>query len=77
MRADWVDPRTPCTTSAFSIQWPGRRKSFTDSERDPLQAELFADPPKIANGRLRLKEAPGLGLALSDAALKKYGERIV
>jgi L-alanine-DL-glutamate epimerase-like enolase superfamily enzyme len=43
----------------------------------PVAAELFADPPKIANGRLRLKEAPGLGLALSDAALKKYGERIV
>lgn len=52
-------------------------ESFTDPERDPLQAELFADPPKIANGWLKLKEAPGLGLALSDAALKKYGERIV
>ncbi|MEX0957960.1 MAG: mandelate racemase/muconate lactonizing enzyme family protein [Burkholderiales bacterium] len=52
-------------------------ESFTDPERDPLQAELFEDPPKIANGRLTLKEAPGLGLTLSEAALKKFGERIV
>jgi D-galactarolactone cycloisomerase len=52
-------------------------ESFTDPERDPLQAELFADPPRIANGMLTLKEAPGLGLTLSDAALKKFGERIL
>ena len=52
-------------------------ESFTDPERDPLQAELFEDPPQIANGRLTLKEAPGLGLTLSETALKKYGERIL
>ena len=52
-------------------------ESFTDPERDPLQAELFEDPPRIANGRLTLKEAPGLGLTLSTAALAKFGERIV
>ncbi len=52
-------------------------ESFTDPERDPLQAELFEDPPRIANGRLTLKEQPGLGLALSEAALKKFGERIL
>ena len=52
-------------------------ESFTDPERDPLQAELFEDPPKIANGKLTLKEAPGLGLTLSEAALKKFGERIL
>ena len=52
-------------------------ESFTDPERDPLQAELFEDPPKIANGRLKLKEQPGLGLALSAVALKKFGERIL
>jgi D-galactarolactone cycloisomerase len=52
-------------------------ESFTDPERDPLQAELFADPPRIAGGRLTLKESPGLGLTLSEAALKKFGERIV
>jgi len=51
--------------------------AFTDPERDPLQAELFEDPPKIANGRLTLKEAPGLGLALSERAVKKFGERIL
>lgn len=52
-------------------------ESFTDPERDPLQAELFEDPPRIANGVLTLKEAPGLGLALSEKALKKFGERIL
>ena len=52
-------------------------ESFTDPERDPLQAELFEDPPKIANGMLTLKEQPGLGLTLSEAALKKFGERIL
>jgi len=52
-------------------------ESFTDPERDPLQAELFEDPPRIANGMLTLKEQPGLGLTLSEAALKKFGERIL
>ncbi len=52
-------------------------ESFTDPERDPLQAELFEDPPKIAGGVLTLKDQPGLGLTLSDAAVKKFGERIV
>ena len=52
-------------------------ESFTDPERDPLQAELFEDPPRIANGWLTLKEAPGLGLALSKAALAKFGEQIL
>jgi L-alanine-DL-glutamate epimerase-like enolase superfamily enzyme len=52
-------------------------ESFTDPERDPLQAELFEDPPLIAHGMLKLKEAPGLGLSLSPAALAKFGERIV
>ena len=52
-------------------------ESFTDPERDPLQAELFEDPPKIEKGMLTLKEAPGLGLTLSEKALKKFGERIL
>jgi D-galactarolactone cycloisomerase len=52
-------------------------ESFTDPERDPLQAELFENPPKIAEGWMTLNEAPGLGLTLSDAAVRKYGERIL
>jgi L-alanine-DL-glutamate epimerase-like enolase superfamily enzyme len=52
-------------------------ESFTDPERDPLQAELFEEPPRIANGMLTLKEQPGLGLILSEAALKKFGEKIL
>ncbi|MFN0039877.1 MAG: mandelate racemase/muconate lactonizing enzyme family protein [Burkholderiales bacterium] len=52
-------------------------ESFTDPERDPLQAELFENPPKIAKGWLTLNETPGLGLKLSEAALRKFGERIL
>jgi D-galactarolactone cycloisomerase len=52
-------------------------ESFTDPERDPLQAELFEEPPRIARGRMKLKEQPGLGLTLSAAAVAKFGERIL
>ncbi|MCG6875513.1 MAG: mandelate racemase/muconate lactonizing enzyme family protein [Betaproteobacteria bacterium] len=52
-------------------------ESFTDPERDPLQAELFENPPKIADGLLTLNEQPGLGLSLSPSAMKKFGERIL
>ena len=52
-------------------------ESFTDPERDPLQAELYEDPPRIAAGLLHLKEQPGLGLTLSERALKKFGQRIL
>ena len=51
-------------------------ESFTDPERDPLQAELYENPPHIANGWLTLNEAPGLGLTLSESAISKYGTRI-
>jgi D-galactarolactone cycloisomerase len=52
-------------------------ESFTDPERDPLQAELFENPPKIDNGWLTLNDDPGLGLTLSAAALRKFGDRVL
>lgn len=52
-------------------------EAFTDPERDPLQAELYEDPPVIRHGIMKLKQQPGLGLTLSTAALEKYGQRIV
>ena len=52
-------------------------ESFTDPERDPLQAELFENPPDISNGWLTLNQDPGLGLRLSDKAIKKFGEKIL
>ena len=52
-------------------------ESFTDPERDPLQAELFTNPPKIENGWLFLNDEPGLGLDLSEDALLKFGNKIV
>jgi D-galactarolactone cycloisomerase len=52
-------------------------ESFTDPDRDPLQAELFENAPKIANGWLTLNETPGLGLTPSESAVRKFGERIL
>ena len=52
-------------------------ESFTDPERDPLQAELYENPPHIDNGWLTLNEAPGLGLTLSEPAVKKFGTRVL
>jgi len=52
-------------------------ESFTDPERDPLQAELFANPPRIENGMLHLNDAPGLGLTLREDSIAKYGTRIL
>lgn len=51
-------------------------ESFPDPERDPLQVELFENPPPIADGWLTLNEEPGLGLTLSEAAVARYGTRI-
>lgn len=52
-------------------------EAFTDPERDPMQAELFENPPKIQNGVIELGSEPGLGLTLSELAIRKYGERII
>lgn len=52
-------------------------EAFTDPERDPLQAELFENPPAIVGGKLKLSDQPGLGLKVSERALEKFGERIV
>jgi len=52
-------------------------ESFTDPERDPLQAELFEDPPRIEDGILYLKDAPGLGLELREDTIEKYGRRLI
>ncbi len=52
-------------------------EAFTNPERDPLQAELFENPPILKDGWLTLNDAPGLGLTLSDTAIAKYGERVI
>lgn len=52
-------------------------ESFPDADRDPLQAELFENPPLMRDGMLHLSEAPGLGLTLSRAAVEKFGTRVL
>ena len=51
-------------------------ESFTDPERDPLQAELYENPPRIEGGWLTLNEDPGIGLTLSETAVRKFGTRV-
>ena len=51
-------------------------EAFTNPERDPLQAELFTNPPILANGWLTMNSEPGLGLILSEDAVAKFGTKI-
>ncbi|MBE89727.1 MAG: mandelate racemase [Rhodospirillaceae bacterium] len=55
----------------------GYVEAFTNPERDPLQAELFENPPKLSNGMLTLNDAPGLGLTLNEDTLAKYGTKVL
>jgi L-alanine-DL-glutamate epimerase-like enolase superfamily enzyme len=52
-------------------------ESFADPNRDPLWFELFRQRPEIVKGFMALPEVPGLGLALRDDTLEKYGIQIV
>ena len=51
-------------------------ESFADPSRDPLWFELFRERPEIADGFMAVPDAPGLGLALREDTLEKYGARI-
>ncbi|MBT6093826.1 MAG: mandelate racemase/muconate lactonizing enzyme family protein [Rhodospirillaceae bacterium] len=55
----------------------GYVEAFTDPERDPLQAELYENPPEMKDGWLTLNNAPGLGLTLSEDTVAKYGTRVL
>ena len=52
-------------------------ESFTDPERDPLQAELFENPPKIENGILYINKEPGLGLKLFQPIVSSLIEDLI
>ncbi len=54
----------------------GRIVESFDDERDPLQAQLFENPHKMSEGWIHLNKKPGLGLEISDTALKKFGKLV-
>ena len=54
----------------------GRIVESFDDERDPLQAQLFENPHKMSEGWIHLNKKPGLGLEISEAALKKFGKLV-
>jgi len=51
-------------------------ESFADPTRDPLWFELFHERPEIVDGHMTLPDKPGLGLALREDTLEKYGVKI-
>jgi D-galactarolactone cycloisomerase len=51
-------------------------ESFADPTRDPLWFELFHERPEIVDGHMALPDKPGLGLALRDDTIEKYGVKI-
>jgi L-alanine-DL-glutamate epimerase-like enolase superfamily enzyme len=45
----------------------------TDANENPLYDEVFAPAIRIAGGELELPEGPGLGVALRDDAVARFG----
>ncbi len=45
---------------------------FADPERDPVWQTMWANRPAIKQGMLEVGSAPGFGLALDEAMIKKY-----
>jgi L-alanine-DL-glutamate epimerase-like enolase superfamily enzyme len=45
----------------------------TDANENPLYDEVFAPAIRIAGGELELPPGPGLGVALRDDAVARYG----
>jgi len=45
---------------------------FADPERDPVWQTMWANRPAIKDGMLEVGSAPGFGLALDEAMIKKY-----
>ncbi len=75
-----VAPHHDCFIHATS--WP-RAPRAASSSRSPTPSATRSRPSssrtrrRSRDGTLTLKEAPGLGLTLSEKAVKKFGERIV
>jgi L-alanine-DL-glutamate epimerase-like enolase superfamily enzyme len=45
---------------------------FADPERDPVWQTMWANRPPIKDGMLEVGSAPGFGLVLDEAMIKKY-----
>lgn len=46
-----------------------------DPGRNPLYQAIWEDPPKIRDGYIELPEKPGLGIELSEEAVKRYSSK--
>ena len=48
---------------------------FADPERDPVWQTMWANRPRVAGGTFEVGAAPGFGLVLDEAMIKKYRVR--
>jgi len=55
----------------FAAYNPSQRNLNTHMEA-PLLMDLWVEPPVLENGRLRLSDAPGLGVHLPEGFVEKY-----
>ena len=52
-------------------------ESFANADRDPFWFEIYDRKPRIEKSVLYLDDTPGFGIEFNQAALKKYGTKIV
>jgi L-alanine-DL-glutamate epimerase-like enolase superfamily enzyme len=52
-------------------------ESFANPDRDPFWFELYDRKPRIEKSVLYLDDAPGFGVEFNQAALKKYGTKVL
>lgn len=51
-------------------------ETFPDPARDPIWDRLFSRKPAIERGEMLAPTAPGLGLEIDEAVLRRYGTRV-
>jgi len=52
-------------------------ESFANPDRDPFWFELYDRKPRIEKSMLYLDDTPGFGVEFNQAALKKYGNKVI
>jgi len=52
-------------------------ESFANPDRDPFWFEIYDRKPRIEKSMLYLDDTPGFGIEFNQAALKKYGTKVL
>ena len=77
-RIAYLTVRLPADVNiALMHQATNSIKSNEQNSLDPHYRQvLFENPHKMSNGWIHLNENPGLGLEISETALKKFGKLV-